>query len=116
MWQLVLKGVLSGALVVAASEVGRRSSLWGAILVSLPLTSILALTWLWLDTRDVDQVVDLSWAILWIVLPSMVLFLALPLLLGRGLGFGISMGAACAALVAAYAGYAWLLTRLGVVT
>ncbi|MCZ4496704.1 MAG: hypothetical protein JWM25_1287 [Thermoleophilia bacterium] len=114
MWQLVLKGVISGAIVVAASEVARRSTVWAAVLVSLPLTSILALAWLWFDTRDVEQVSSLSWAILWIVLPSMLFFVALPLLLRWGVPFIVAIVAACAVMAVAYVGYVALLDRLGV--
>ena len=69
---LVLKALLSGAIVVAASEVARRSSILGAIIVSLPLTSILAMIWLYRDTGDDREVSDLSWAILWVFAPSLV--------------------------------------------
>jgi len=113
MWQLLLKGILSGALVVAASEVSKRSSAWGAVLVSLPLTSILALAWLWIDTKDVDKVVDLSWAILVIVVPSLVFFIALPLLLKAGAPFWVALPGACAVLAVTYAGYVAALERLG---
>lgn len=114
MWQLLLKGVISGALVVLASEAAKRSPLWGAVLVSLPLTSILALTWFWFDTRDVAQVSELSWAILWIVLPSVVLFIALPLLIKVGTPFVVALPAACGIMAASYAGYVVLLRKIGV--
>ena len=113
MWQLLAKGVISGALVVLASEVAKRSSVWGAVLVSLPLTSILALTWYWIDTHDVDKVSALSWDILLIVVPSVVLFAALPLLLRAGAPFALAMLGACALTAAAYAGYVVLLRKVG---
>ncbi len=69
---LLLKAVVPGLSVAAASEIARRSSLLGAILISLPLTSILAATWLCRDTRDTEQVAALSWSILWVIVPSLV--------------------------------------------
>ena len=99
MGQLLLKAAVSGAIVALASEAVRRSSLAGAVLVSLPLTSILALAWLHLDTHDAGKVTDLSWAILWIVGPSLVFFAALPLLIRAGMGV--------------YAGYVVTARRLG---
>src|SRR5688572_18925156 len=39
--ELVMKAVVSGVVVALASEAARRSSLVGAIILSLPLTSIL---------------------------------------------------------------------------
>ena len=40
------KGVLSGAIVVIASEIAKKSSIFGALIVSLPIVSILSLFWL----------------------------------------------------------------------
>lgn len=101
--QLLLKAVISGVIVAIASEAARKSSLLGAVLVSLPLTSILALTWLYADTRDPGQVAALSWSILWVVVPSVVFFVALPVALRAGLGFAAALPLACAVTALAYA-------------
>ena len=52
---------------------------FASALASLPLISLLAFMWLYLDTGDVEKVVALSRGIFWLVLPSLVLFIALPL-------------------------------------
>ena len=49
MTQLIGKGLLAGSIVVAASEIAKRSALFGALVVSLPLTSILAMMALYQD-------------------------------------------------------------------
>lgn len=113
MLELAFKGVVAGVLVVAATEASRRSVALAAILVSLPITSIVALAVLWVDTGDEQQVIDLSWAILWIVLPSVVLFLALPLLLRAGVHFWLALPTACAVMAGAYWAYAKVLARFG---
>jgi hypothetical protein len=102
---LLLKALLSGAIVALASETARRSSLLGAVLLSLPLMSILAAVWLYRDTGDVDEVAALSWSILWVIVPSLVFFVVLPLAL-RSTGFWPSLALACAATALAYA--AWV--------
>ena len=83
----VIKLVITTVLVVAIAEISKRSSLAGAILASIPLISVLALTWLYLDTKDTAQVSALSTSIFWLVLPSLVLFISLPILLKAGLGY-----------------------------
>jgi hypothetical protein len=100
--ELVLRAVISGAVVVAASEVARRSTLLGAVIVSLPLTSILAIVWLYRAEHDTDEVASFAWSILWVVAPSLVFFVALPLLLRGGVAFVPSLVLACAATAAAY--------------
>jgi len=112
-WQYIVKVAVTALMVVAVSELGKRSSLWGALLASLPLTSILAFVWLYLDTGDARSVARLSTSILWLVLPSLVLFLLLPVLL-RSLSFWVSLALACVSTAAAYSGLGWVLGRAGV--
>ena len=89
------KVLFSGIIVVAASEIAKQSTIIGALIVSLPITSILALTYLYLDTGDTTQVADLSKDILYLILPSTALFVVLTFLLRRdweffpALGFGV---------------------------
>ena len=109
---LVLKALLSGVIIAAASEVARRSSLLGAVLISLPLTSILAIVWLYRDTGDTDEVAALSWSILWVIVPSVVFFVVLPLAL-RSVAFGPALLMACAATGITYAVWVWTARRIG---
>lgn len=111
--ELFAKALISGVVVVAASEAARRSSLLGAVLISLPLTSILALTWLYAGTHDSQKVIDLSWAILWIVVPSLVFFAAVPVLIRMGAGVPLALLGACAVTACAYAGWIALLRAAG---
>jgi hypothetical protein len=106
---LILKFGLSAALLVAVSEIAKRSSLWAAALASLPLTSLLAFVWLYLDTKDTAKVATLSMDIFWLVIPSLALFPSLALLLKNGVGFGWALGGAIALTLAAYALTLWLL-------
>jgi hypothetical protein len=114
MMQYTLKVVLSAAILVAVAEVAKRSSFGAAALASLPLTSVLAFVWLYLDSGDIDKIARLSQAIFWLVLPSLVLFIVLPLLLRSGLGFWLSLGTACLVTAAAYFGLVKILGILGV--
>lgn len=114
MWQYGLKVLLTAVVVVTVAEIGKRSSLWGAVLASLPLTSLLAFVWLYLDTSSTQNVAALATSIFWLVLPSLVLFIALPLLLKANVPFWPSLAAACAMTVAAYFAMVWILGRLNI--
>jgi len=85
------------------------------VLASLPLTSLLAFVWLYLDTGNTQGIAALSHGIFWLVLASLPLFLVLPLLLRWGWPFWPALGGACAVTVAAYFGLIWVLARLKVV-
>ncbi len=113
--QFLVKVVVSALIVAGVSELGRRYTLLAAILASLPLTSILAIVWLYHDTRDTAQVVQLTQSIFWVVLPSLVFFLVLPLLLKAGVSFVPALLASCGVMVVTYWLYSLLLTRLGII-
>src|SRR5512141_815134 len=98
----ITKIAVSAALIVLISEIAKRSALIGAIVASVPLVSVLAMIWLYTDTRDAAQVADLSRSIVWLVLPSLVLFVVLPMLLDRKIGFYASLAASLGAMIAAY--------------
>ncbi len=63
----------------------------GALLASIPLVSVLAMIWLYQDTKDINKISDLSISIFWLVIPSLALFISLPLLLKQGLHFYLSL-------------------------
>lgn len=112
--QLLLKTLITVALVVGISEVSRRSSFIGGLLASLPMTSLLAIVWLYHDTRDAAQVADLTSAILWLVLPSLVFFIALPLLLRAQVAFWPSLFVSSGVTIVAYYGMVKGLQHFGV--
>lgn len=102
MWYYVVKLLISAALIVAISELGKRYTFLGALLASLPLVSWLAFVWLYHDTGDPMQVAALSKSIFWLVLPSLALFVVLPWLLARHVNFYLALAAATAAMFACY--------------
>jgi uncharacterized membrane protein (GlpM family) len=99
---LVLKFAISAALVVAVSELAKRSAWLAALLASLPLTSLLAFIWLHQEGTSVQQISALSKDIFWLVLPSLALFLLLPYLLGKGWSFWSALSASCVATALLY--------------
>lgn len=109
-----LKVAITACVVVAIAEVSKRSTAFGGLIASLPLTSLLAFLWLYGETGDTEKIASLSVSIFWYVLPSLVLFLALPALLAQGLGFWPSLAIASGLTVAAYLAMTALLARFGV--
>lgn len=104
----LIKTLITALIVAAVSELSRRYTLWAALLVSLPLTSILAFIWVYWDTKDTSKIIELSYSVFWLVLPSLAFFLILPFLLKQGLAFPMSMIGAVAATAAFYGVGIWL--------
>ena len=113
MTYLIVKALLSGLIVAAASELARRWPGVGALVVSLPTVSLLTMIWLWRDTGDAGRIAALSESTFWYFLPSMPLFLVLPAMLRAGLGFWLALFLACALTVALYLGMIAVGPRLG---
>jgi hypothetical protein len=114
MWEYAARVAISAVVIVLVAEIAKRNSFWAAALASLPLTSLLAFVWLYLDTNDTERVAALARGIFWLVLPSLVLFLALPALLRAGLSFWPSLIASAVATAAAYGLMVVTLSRAGI--
>ena len=113
--QYVIKVGISALLIVAIAEIAKRSTGFAALVASLPLTSLLAFVWLQLDGTAATEIATLSRQIFWLVLPSLILFLMLPVLLDRGISFWPSLGFSMLATVAAYFLMLFVLKKFGMV-
>jgi hypothetical protein len=100
--QYLVRIALTALVVVGVAELGKRSSFWGAVLASLPLTSLLAFIWLYVESGDREAVARLSTSIFWLVLPSLPLFLVLSALLRAGWPFWWSLSGGGVAAMATY--------------
>jgi len=114
MTYLIIKALLSGLVIAIVSEVARRSPGIGALIVSLPLVSLLTFVWLWRDTGDSERIAALSASTFWFFLPSMPLFLVLPAMLRAGVHFWLALLASCLLTIALYGLMAWSAPRLGI--
>jgi hypothetical protein len=104
MTTLLFKVLITAVLVIAISELGKRSTLAGALLASLPLMSLLALVWLYRDTGDAMRAARMASGIFWLVLPSLLFFLVFPFGVKAGWGFWPAMSAGVSVTIGAYFG------------
>jgi hypothetical protein len=102
MWGLAAKALLSGVLIVAIAEIGKRLPALGALVASLPLISVLGMILLWQARPDAENMAVHAEATFWYVLPSLPMFLLIPALLRHGQPFWIALTAGCLLTVALY--------------
>ena len=88
---LIIKTLISALIIVTVSEVAKKYTLAAAVIVSIPLTSLLAFIWLYYDTKDVQKVIDLSLSTIVMTLPSIVFFIVLPFMLKFKYSFSFSI-------------------------
>ena len=114
MTYLVIKAILSAVIIVAVSEIARRNAGLGALVASLPLISVLGMIWLWRDTQDVERMAAHVGATFWYVLPSLPMFVVIPLLLRAGIGFAPALVAGCVLTMVLYLAMVVVLARFGI--
>jgi uncharacterized membrane protein (GlpM family) len=112
--RFVFNAVLAGLLVAGFAELSRRYTFVSALLMSVPLTSVIALSFVYVETGDIERVSELSMGIFWLVVPSLAFFLILPILLKNGLNYWLSLGVSIMALTVIYYGYSAVLKRFGI--
>ena len=113
MWgQLAIKALISGVLIALASEIARRNPGWGGLIASLPLTTLIALVWLWRDTHDPARAADFVSGTALYVLAALPSFAVLAILLRKGAGFAPSLAVGIATAMAGYLALMWIGRRL----
>ena len=111
---MIIKAAISGMLVSAISEIARRYPGWGGLLASLPLTSLLAILWVYRDGADKEQIAALATSTFWFVLPSLPMFLVLPALLRSGMAFWLALALNVAGTLLLYAVFFWSGPKIGI--
>jgi hypothetical protein len=109
----LIKTIITALIIVIVSEVAKRSTLIGALIISIPLTSLLAFIWLYFDTRDYQKVIDLSYGTILLTIPSFAFFLILPILLKMKQNFAISIIISIIGTSILYFIFIFLLKKLG---
>lgn len=109
MFYYILKVALSAVVVVSVSEIAKRSTLFGALIAALPLTSLLAILWMRVEGAETETIAQLTNSIFWLVIPSLAFFLAFPFLLHKGIHFWASLGLSAILTIIIYFIMLWVL-------
>lgn len=114
MMYYIIKVIISSVLIVAISEVSKKSSLIGGILASIPLISVLGMIWLYIDTESSEKISHFSTSVFWLVIPSLSLFIALPILLKMKFHFYIALPISLVIMIICYYLMIFLLNKFGI--
>lgn len=110
--QFIIKTIVSALMIAAIATISKKLPTFGAIIASLPLTSIIAMIWLYQDTFDVNKIASLSYGIFWMVIPSLIFFIVLPIMLKNNINFYISLLTSSVIMVITYPIYIQILKLL----
>ena len=89
--QTIIKILIPSGIILLVSEIAKKDNLFGSLIASSPLFSVLSMIWLYVDTNDINKVKALANGILWMIVPSMSLFIVLPILINYGIKFYLSL-------------------------
>jgi len=110
---LIIKYLLTSAVVVAVSEFAKRSDRIGGLVAALPLVTFLALIWLYVEKQPEQKIANHAWYTFWYVVPTLPMFLAFPALLPR-IGFWPTLLACVVITIVCFGLFALLVRRFGI--
>ncbi len=110
---LITKYLVTAAVVVLVSELAKRSDKLGGLIAALPLVTVLALIWLYVEKQPTEKIANHAWYTFWYVVPSLPMFLIFPALLSR-LGFWWALLACAAISIMCFVVFALIVRRFGI--
>jgi len=110
---LLTKYLITSLVVVAVSEVAKRSDRLGALLASLPLVTLLALIWLHVEKQPAEKLTNHAWYTFWYVVPTLPMFLVFPKLYERW-GFWPALAASAVITIACFGAFALIVRPFGI--
>ncbi len=94
----VVKIVLTAVIILLVTKLQLVSDKLSALLIALPLTSILAMLWMRHESKVPDEatriesIANHAYYTFWFVLPTLPMFLVIPWMLRKGYGFYLTLG------------------------
>ncbi|HQN64569.1 MAG TPA: DUF3147 family protein [Methylophilus sp.] len=110
---VIIKYLITAAVVVAVSEAAKASDKLGGLIAALPMVTVLTLIWLHVERQPVEKIANHAWYTFWYVLPTLPMFLLFPYLLSK-LGFWLTMLASVIITLVAFYVYAQAMAKFGV--
>lgn len=110
---LITKYLLTAAVVVLVSEAAKRSEKFGGFIAALPLITMLALIWLYIEQQPQEKIANHAWYTFWYVVPTLPMFLAFPALLPR-IGFWPTLVACIIITIACFGLFSMAVRRFGI--
>ncbi|MGI2002384.1 DUF3147 family protein [Shewanella frigidimarina] len=80
---IITKYLITAAIIVAASEIAKRSDKFGALVVALPIVTIMAMIWMYVENESNEKIANHAWYTFWYVIPTLPMFLLFPMLLNK---------------------------------
>ncbi len=108
------KILLSALIIVVVNKVQLFNDRLSALLIALPLTSLVALLWMHHAGQTTERLANHAEGTFWFVLPTLPMFLIFPWMLRNHWGFWTALAANCAITIALFWITVVVLRRFGI--
>jgi hypothetical protein len=109
-----VKLFLSALIILFVTKIQLINDRLSALLIALPLTSLVAMIWMHLDKQSSERLANHAEGTFWFVLPTLPMFLIIPWMLRHGWNFWTTLAANCVFTVAFFWLTVIVLRRFGV--
>jgi len=110
---IIIKYLITAAVVVAVSEIAKRSDQIGALIASLPLVTFLVLIWLHLENQPSVKISNHAYYTFWYVIPTLPMFLVFPYVYQQ-FGFWAALGICAMLTIALFFVWSLALKQFGI--
>ena len=107
---------LTALIIFAIVQVSERSTLLAALLASVPIVSVLAMMWMNHEGQSAEQISVFAKEIVWLLIPSLLMFIVMPLLIDRGWDFYPALGAGLVTTIIGYFVMIQIMDKYGVIS
>jgi hypothetical protein len=87
---IIAKYLITAGIIVAVTEIAKRSGKLGALITAMPMVAVLALLWMYFEKQPGVKIGSYATYTFWYVLPSLPMFLAFAPIQAR-YGFWVAM-------------------------
>ena len=91
MIMLITKYAVTAIVIVLVSEIAKRSDKAGALIASLPFVTVMVMIWLYVEKQGSQKIGSHAYYTFWYVIPTIPMFLVMPLLMAKGINFWVSL-------------------------
>jgi hypothetical protein len=99
---LFIKVITSALIITIATELARQNKFLAAIIISLPLISLISFVWIYIEQKNTENLAVMSMEVFWLMLASIPFFPIFSYMLKAQYGFWVSLGVGLMALMVAY--------------
>jgi len=110
---IIVKYLITAAVVVLVSELAKRSDQLGALVASLPLVTLMVLVWLHLENQSSEKISNHAYYTFWYVIPTLPMFLVFPYLYQQ-FGFWVALGGCAIITIGLFFSWAVVLKQFGI--